>query len=376
MIMAFVLLMFISLLAVYSSSSVLSFQKAHGNSSSLMLRHAAMLLGAAIVMVATSHLRPKIFAGLAEAMLVSGIVLLVMTMLVGTTVNGSSRWLSLGPVSFQPSELAKIGLILFVAKQLAKHYDNPDLAFLPIVGATGIVCGIIMLENLSTCILLGVTVGLMMFVGRVPLFKLIALTTCVVAFVAAVIFFAPQMSRYFPRAATWNARINRHLAPDDTRLTDANYQEQQALAAASSGGLIGKGPGNSDLKNFLPMSFSDFIFSVILEEYGLLGCLLVVGAYYVIFSRVRYVAARCKLPFHLYTIVGLGVMVSFQALINMLVSVGVFPVTGQTLPMVSMGGTSNFITGFAFGVMLSVSEETARLSGAPDLAAELVEIRD
>lgn len=372
MLMAFLALMLVSLLAVYSASSVLAYQKMHGNTAFYMLRHSVMLLCAGLIMVTTSHLRPRIFAGLAEAMLAGGVVLLVLTMLVGDSVNGSSRWLSLGPVSFQPSEIAKIGLLLFTAKQLAKHYDDPDQAFLPILGATGIVCGIILFENLSTCILIAVSVGLLMFVGRVPLLKLATVALAVAAFVVAVIYFAPAVSHVFPRAKTWNARFERHFAADEQPAA-ANYQEEQALAAVSTGGLIGKGPGNSYMKNFLPMAFSDFIFSIILEEYGLLGCLVILGAYYVIFSRVRYVAARCKLPFHLYTIVGLGTVVSFQALINMMVGVGIFPVTGQTLPMVSMGGTSNFITGFAFGIMLSVSEETARLSGSPALAGELVE---
>ena len=309
----------------------------------------------------TSNIKPKFFYGISNLLLFVGIVLLVMTMLVGSSINGSSRWLSLGGLSFQPSEIAKIALVIFVAKQLTAHHKNPDDAFWPIMMATSVVAGIIVFENLSTCLLIVSTVAVMMFLGRVSAFKLVVTGLVAVAGIVLVIAFAPQLTNVFPRAMTWRGRVERFVNGDNEEMSAKdkakNYQAEQALAAVSTGGLVGKGPGNSYVKNFLPMAFSDFIFSIILEEYGLLGGLVVVALYITILARSRIVAVRSDNTFHVYTIMGLGVMISIQACINMMVGVGLIPVTGQTLPMVSMGGTSNVIMGFAFGVMLSISSE-------------------
>ena len=198
--------------------------------------------------------------------------------------------------------------------------------------------------------------------------------------VALLIALAPMkvVKSNFGRALTWRGRIERYVgspvfepidkafgfersaAAFDSKTGKGadNYQANMALAAVSTGGIGGRGPGNSYLKNFLPEAESDFIFSIILEEYGLWGCLLILSAYVTILARARIVASRSRYPFHIYTIVGIAILLSIQALMNMMVGVGLMPVTGQTLPMVSMGGTSNFTTGFAYGIMLSISSTT------------------
>ena len=200
--------------------------------------------------------------------------------------------------------------------------------------------------------------------------KIAALLGIAGVLVALVIYLAPLTKGFFPRAQTWRARVERYLGDDgaQSRQQTGLTQADQALMAVSTGGLAGRGPGNSYMKNFLPQAYSDFIFSTILEEYGLWGGILVVLAYFFVLARARFVAMRCQRPFHLYLICGLAILIVIQAVTNMAVGVGLIPVTGQTLPMVSMGGTSNFITGATFGIMLSVSQETERLNALKDAA--------
>ncbi len=354
----------LSLLAVYSASSVLAYQKASGDTSHYLFRHALYLSGGLLVLMGVSNIKPRFISGFAEVMLVGSVLLLLSTFVFGSSINGSSRWLSMGPVTFQPSEVAKVSLMIFVAKYLAKNEDNPSKAFTPIVCASVIVCGIILLENLSTSLVLAASVFVVMIIGRVPMGKIFAIVGIGAALVALVIYFAPLTKDVFPRAQTWRARFERFVGDEgaQTRQQTGLTQADQALMAVSTGGLAGRGPGNSYMKNFLSQAYSDFIFSTILEEYGLWGGILVVLAYFFVLARARFVAMRCQRPFHLYLICGLAILIVMQAVTNMAVGVGLIPVTGQTLPMVSMGGTSNFITGATFGIMLSVSQETERLN--------------
>lgn len=373
---AVLFLIIVSVLAVYSSTSALAYQKMHGDTSYYLFRHCSMLIGGLFCLAVASNVKPKYYSGLSVLMVGVSVALLAYALVGGSSINGSSRWIRLGAVSFQPSEIAKVSLMLFAARQLGIHTDNPDKAFWPIVVASGLVCGLILLENLSTFLLVAMSVGTLMVIGRVSLLKLGILSTALSVLVASVIYFAPVVSNVFPpasRAITWRARVERFIGVSGDNAVapprGGKTQEEQALTAVSTGGLAGRGPGNSYMKNFLPMAYSDFIFSTILEEYGLWGGLLVVAAYFVIFARTRKLAFRCKRAFHLYAIAGLGVMITLQAIINMMVGVGLLPVTGQTLPMVSMGGTSNLITGVTFGIMLSISEETKQLGDMPAVVA-------
>lgn len=362
MLAAIFLLMVVSILSVYSSASVLAYQRMGGDTAHVLMRHCLLLVLSVSIMCFVSHLKPGVWSGLAWPLLILAVVLQAATLLAGTSINGASRWLSVGGIQFQPSEISKIALMVFVARQLSTNEGNLPKAFWRILVATMAIGALILLENLSTCLLLVASVWIVMAVARVPFLYLGGTAAVVAGVVGVMIYFAPQLAEMngsFERALTWRARVERFVTDDADERNAGNYQAEQAKAAVSTGGLIGgRGPGNSYMKNFLPMAFSDFIFSIIIEEYGVFpGCVLVLAFYFTILARAESVAKRCVVPFRTYLIFGLALMLTLQALINMSVGVGLIPVTGQTLPMVSMGGTSNFAMGLAFGMMLSISSK-------------------
>ena len=229
---AVIFLVILSVLAVYSSTSALAYQKMHGDTAYYLGRHCVMLLAGVFTLGTFSHIRPKYFSGTAELMLVASILLLVAALVSGSSINGSSRWVRVGSLTFQPSEIAKISLMIYAAKQLAKHDGEPNKAFWPIVVATGIVCGLILLENLSTFILVATSVGVLMIVGRVSLMKLGLLGASLGVFIGLIIYFAPLVSEVFPpakRALTWRARIERFSGDDashSNRRKDKTQEEQ------------------------------------------------------------------------------------------------------------------------------------------------------
>lgn len=359
MVAAIVFLMVLSVMAVYSSASVLAYQRSGGDTAGVIMRHCAMLIGGFVILVCTSRIKPGVWMGLAWPLLFIALGLQFLTLVAGTSINGASRWLSVGGISFQPSEISKVALMVFVARQLATSQDNLRKAFWYILAATGAVCLLIVFENLSTCVLIVVSVWIVMAVARVPLLYLGGTAVVVGALLAIVIAFAPQLSSIsgvFSRANTWKARIERFVGDDEAESAAGNYQAEQAKAAVATGGVTGKGPGNSYLKNFLPMAFSDFIFAIIIEEGGIIfGCIPVLMAYLVILARSIVIARKCQVTFRVFLIYGLALLFTLQAIINMAVGVSLIPVTGQTLPLVSMGGSSNFVMGWAYGMMLSVS---------------------
>ncbi len=338
-----------------SASSVLAYQKL-GSSSGMMVKHTGMLLMSVAMALGFSRVPPKYFAGMAPFGVCVSCVMLILVLFIGSQINGSSRWLSIGGITFQPSEIAKIALVLYVSRELSKNLDAPSRAFKHILFASAIICVPIMLENLSTFLLVVTTVGLMMIVGHIPL-KYYGSTLLIgIVLIASVIVFAPYTKSFFPRAMTWHNRVERFIGGEkNEKNSDEDYQARQANIAVASGGLLGKGIGKSYIKNFLPMAFSDFIFAIILEEAGIWGMGIIIACYVIIMSRAISIARRCNRPFHMYTILGLAFMICLQALINMAVGIGLIPVTGQTLPLVSMGGSSNIFTGAAIGIMLSIS---------------------
>lgn len=371
-------LMLFSLLAVYSSTGTLAYAKKGGNTAYYVLKHLVMLLMGLGAMVVVHRIPPRYIAGLANVMMIFGGVTLLAALVVGSTTNGASRWLNLGFFSFQPSEFAKIALIVFVARYLAMHQHEKDArkAFMPIMIGMGIICGLIFRENLSTTLLLGGTCMILMFVGRIPVKYLLSVTAIGMVGIVIILLLAPHLS-FLPRAKTWRARVERFWNPDEKGNNDSNFQSEQAKMAVATGGMLGKGPGNSYYRNFLPMAFSDFIFAIILEEYGLIGGGIVLLCYIILMARGYNIAKRCERPFHIFLVLGITSIIVFQAFINMGVCVGIFPVTGQTLPLVSMGGTSNIFTGMAIGAILSVSrfneEEDELLAEDSDVSVEAEE---
>jgi cell division protein FtsW len=356
-----VFLALVSLLTVYSATGSLAYKTQGGNTTYFMFKQLGFLLFGIFLIILVHRAPYKYFVIFSMPALYISILILVATLLSGQNLNEASRWLSVPGIgiSFHPSEMAKLTLIIYVAKVLAQHQNKEGStreAFWPIIIHTGIVCLLIFPENLSTSLLLAGVVMLMMFLGRVP-FKYLFLTglTGVVA-VSLVLVLAMNDVVIIDRADTWAARVERYFNEDDAILEfGADYQVTQSKIAIATGGLFGKGPGNSEQRNFLPHPYSDFIYAIIAEEFGMLGALLVLFAYFFLLARVGVLVRNSSRTFPAFLVLGLGLMLVIQAFVNMGVAVGIFPVTGQPLPLVSMGGTSILFTCLSLGAILSVS---------------------
>jgi cell division protein FtsW len=346
----------VSVLAVYSSTGTLAYKFQGGNTAHYVLKHLSLLLVGVGITLFAHFISYKLYMKLAKLFLYLTIPLLLFTLLMGVNLNSASRWVTIPGIglTFQTSDFAKLSLIMFVAQVLARNQDsirNWRKALLPAVAASVIVCGLIFPANFSTAAMLFAIIIALLFIGRIPMRQLAALMGLIAAAGAllfALVFTAPEI---FPRGRTWKARIENFSKPDAT----GNYQAEQAKIAVASGGLFGKMPGKSTQRNFLPHPYSDFIFSIIVEEYGLLGGFLILMAYLTLLYRGIVIAKGCDTVFPALLAIGISFSLVFQALINMAVAVNLFPVTGQTLPLLSMGGSSILFTSFALGIMLSIS---------------------
>ena len=303
----------------------------------------------------------KIYAMLANYLIYFSIALLLLTVMLkfAGVVKGSGRTLNLGPFSFQPSEIAKISLIIYTAKVLAvKQKNGKDLfvAFRKIMLFTVIICGLIFLSNFSTASLLFATVMTMMFVGRIPLKYLILVFVVGVLLVVSVYYAADSIPDSFSRVHTVKGRIERFINNDaspETGITQADY----AKLAIYEGGIFGKGPGYSDVSNYMAAAYNDFIFAIIVEEYGLIIGTALMFLYLIFFFRGVVIVRRTTRTFPAFLVIGFITLLVFQAMINIGVSSGALPVTGQPLPWISLGGTSLIFTSIAFGCILSVSHQ-------------------
>ena len=362
-----VLLSLLSLLIVYSATGALTYRVASGRTWEYLVRHSIFLvLGFGFMTFMVNVFPVKIYAMLARVTLVVSVGLLVLALALkfGGIIKGTGRTLPLGPISFQPAELAKISLIVYVAKILGKKQEKTsDLlrSFKRIIVPTGIVCVLISVSDFSTAVLLFVTIVSMMFIGRIPI-KYIAMV-----FAAGILFGAatygaaayiekhPKLVEKAPaRIGTVKGRIDRFIYGDpnsEKGITQADY----AKLAIYSGGFIGKGPGHSDVSNYMAAAYNDFIFAIIVEEYGLFFGIAVIFLYLIFFFRGVTIVRRATRTFPAFMVVGLTLILVYQAMINIGVSTGALPVTGQPLPWVSYGGTSMLFTAMMFGCILSVS---------------------
>jgi cell division protein FtsW len=350
--------MIYSLLAVYSSSVGVAFMKYGGNTTYFLRSQFFILLLSLIIIVVVHYLPYRIYFSLAGLMLIIAAVLLILTFAFGSRVNEATRWLVIPGTGFklQTSDVAKVALVLYLSRSLAKYQNelnNFMLVTKYFLFPVAIICGLILPENLSTALMVFGISMIIMFIGRVPFKFLLAY---VGMGVVAVLLFAMVLVVVLKdnRVQVWKNRIEHFFsgAVDE----DGNYQSNQAKIAISTGGLFGKAPGGSTARNMLPQSNSDFIFAIIIEEYGLLfGAIPLILAYMILLFRGITIAKKCETAFPAFLVLGLIVMIVVQAVINMLVAVGLFPVTGQTLPMVSWGRTSVLMMSFAIGAVLSVS---------------------
>lgn len=358
--MVLLLLSLLSLLIVYSSTGALAYRQASGNTMHFLVRQVFFLgAGFGLMLVMVNFLSVKIYSILANLLVYISIGLLLVSVamkFMGLS-GGSGRTLDLGIISFQPAELAKISLILFTAKVLGKYQKSKgDLkkAFLIIICHAAVVCGLIFVSDFSTSALLFATIFTMLFVGRVPLKFLFIVVGMGVGIIAFTYFLASQFPSAPARVHTVKGRIDRFINGDpnsEQGITQADY----AKLAIYEGGILGKGPGRSDVSNYMAAAYNDFIFAIIVEEYGLLAGIFVMFLYLIFFFRSVVIVRRATRTFPAFLVTGLTMMLVFQAMINIGVSSGVLPVTGQPLPWVSLGGTSLLFTSVAFGCILSVS---------------------
>ena len=353
-----IMLSIFSMLAVYSSTGTLAYKYQSGNTEHYLFKHAITFFLSFALMYGAHKIKYTYYSRLSQLALIVAVPLLFITLLLGTNLNEASRWLTLPgtTITFQTSDFAKLALIMYVARILSKKQDNIKdfkTAFVPIMLPVLIVCGLILPANLSTAAVLFATSLLLMFVGRVNLKYILILVGSGILLLTIFISIA-LLSKNTGRVGTWKNRIENFAKQDG----DGNYQAQQAKIAVATGGIKGKGPGHSTQRNFLPHPYSDFIYAIIIEEYGLIGAILIVLLYIILFYRCIKNVNKSPRAFATLLSVGCGFSLIFQAMINMAVAVNLFPVTGQPLPLVSMGGTSVLFTGIALGIILSVSRES------------------
>lgn len=357
------LLSLLSLLIVYSSTGALAYRVASGNTLRFLIRQVFFLgAGIGIILLMVNVLPVKIYSIAANYLLYLSIGLLAFSVLMKNTgmIDGSGRTITILGLSFQPAELAKISLILFSAKILGKKQKTKqDLyqAFKKIIFFSGIVCGLIFISDFSTSALLFATVMTMMFIGRIPLKYLLSIVAVGVALVALIYLTADRLPSGFGRVQTIKGRIDR-FANGDPNSQQGITQADYAKLAIYSGGFFGKGPGHSDVSNYMAAAYNDFIFAIIVEEYGLIIGTGVIFLYLIFFFRGVVIVRRATRTFPAFVVIGLTLVLVFQAMINIGVSSGVLPVTGQPLPWISLGGTSLLFTSIAFGCILSVSHQT------------------
>ncbi len=343
-----------SILAVYSATGSAAFRTRGGDTEYYLIRQSVFVVTGLGLTYLCSRLHYMRYSNLAPLFLVIVIPLLIYTLFFGVSENEASRWISLPFVNatFQTSDFAKLVLIVFVARSLSikqEFIKDFNSAFLPIIIPIAIVCGLIAPSDLSTAGLLFLTCLFMMFIGRVSL-KYVG----ILLLVGLILFsFLVIIGSFFPevvRLETWITRINEWLYD-----TDGGFQIQQSKIAISNGEFFGVGPGNSFQRNYLPTPYADFIYAIICEEYGLLGGLMVILLYLWMLIRCVKIVTKCPKSFGAILAMGLCLNIVIQAFANIAVSVHLVPVTGLTLPLVSMGGTSILFTCIAFGIILSVS---------------------
>ncbi|HPE75083.1 MAG TPA: FtsW/RodA/SpoVE family cell cycle protein [Draconibacterium sp.] len=360
-----IVLMFLSLLSlliVYSATGALAYRVHGGNTMHYLIRQVFFIgagLGVILLMV---NVLPVKFYSIAANYLLYGSILLLMAAVVlkfAGVLKGTGRTFNLGIFSFQPAELAKIALILFTAKVLGKKQKtNQDLsaAFRKIMIFTALVCGLILLSNFSTSALIFATIISMMFVGRIPIRYMLLVFATGIALLFAIYKLADFVPDSVGRIHTIQGRIDRFIHGDpnsEQGVTQADY----AKLAIYSGGIFGKGPGQSDVSNYMAAAYNDFIFAIIVEEYGLIFGAGVIFLYLIFFFRGIIIVRKSKRTFPAFVVIGLSLVMVYQAMINVGVSSGVLPVTGQPLPWISLGGTSLLFTSIAFGCILSVSHQ-------------------
>lgn len=385
-----VLLAMVSLLVVYSSTGLLAYKYNKGNTEIYLFKQVAfIIIGIAIIFFA-HKVNYTLYSRVSKILFLIAIPLLLYTLFFGVRLNEGSRWIRLPIINltFQTSDLAKLALFMYLGRLLSKKQaviKDFKKGFLPVIIPVGIVCVLIAPANLSTALLVGATSLLLMFIGRVStkhILMTIGLAMIPVALLVSIAFAYYDQdagkSKELPailetgRMPTWIKRVQNFAFDSKVEDKDENYQVNQAKIAIAKGGIFGLGPGNSEQRNFLPHPYSDFIYAIIIEEYGLIGGAAILFIYLVFLFRSIRLFRKCPYAFGAFLALGLSFTLVIQALINMAVTVNLFPVTGVTLPLVSMGGSSFLFTCLAIGIILSVARNVEQLEGKATPVAEAV----
>lgn len=350
-----VIMAIFSLLAVYSSTGTLAYKYQGGDTEAFLLKHGLILVGGVLLTYLCHNMSYMTFNRAAPILLVISVPLLIYTMAFGLETNEARRWIEIPfvGVTFQTSDFAKLALIIYVARAISAKQDyikDLNSAFLPIIMPILIICGLIAPADLSTAVLLFLICMLMMFLGRVSI-KYILLLLLLGVMVFSVLIALGDIFPEFIRSATWKNRIREFVLEEG-----GGYQVQQAKIAIANGEWFGLGPGNSIQRNYLPSPYADFIYAIICEEYGLIGGAIILLLYVLLFFRITRLVTKSPKAFGAMVALGLSMLLIIQGFINIAVSVHLVPVTGLTLPMISMGGTSVLFTCIAFGIILSVSK--------------------
>ena len=359
-VIVFILSVF-SLLAIYSSTGSLAYRMGQATEFYVFKHFLLLCFGLGIMYVA-HNIPYKYYSRISQLLLIVAIPALIYALFFSSHINEAGRWIQLPVInlSFQPSDLAKLAIVMYIARMLAMQKDRIKERgpFLHIMIATLTVCGLIFPANFSTSALVFLTAMVMMFIGQINLrYVFSTLAVCVTALVLMFVLMklTPQdRLNEMGRMGTWAARIDRFSNPDESR---ENFQAEQAKIAIASGGLFGKMPGNSTQRNILPHPYSDFIYAIIIEEYGFVGGLFILMLYLWLMFRAISISRKCEGTFGSYLVFGIAFLLVSQAFVNMAVAVGLFPVTGQVLPFLSMGGTSLWLTSLGVGIILSVSAD-------------------
>ena len=393
----------ISLLVVYSSTASMAYKNAGGNTAHFFFNQLKFIAIGFVIMWFVHRINYQRYVRFTVVLFILALGFMLLTFVIGVNLNSASRWIRIPIIgmTFQPSDFMRVTLVALLAQQLAKRQKvidkipilpaltpggwrknprkNRDILFdttIPLLGPVVVACGAIFFSNFSTAALTFFTCWVMLFIGRVrvrELWRLIALVVVVMAAAVTVMYMFN-----IGRSHTWVNRLGLGDALSKTEQVQVqndedNLQEEQAQIAIASGGITGKGPGNSTQRSNLPHAYSDFAYAFIVEEYGLVGSCLILFLYLCVFFRGIVIFQRCGTALPSLLVLGLSLMITLQALINMMVSVGYFPVTGQTLPLISLGGSSVVFTSLSLGIILGVSRQMKEQSLARPKGESLLE---
>ena len=384
-----ILLALVSLLAVYSATGSLAYKNYKGNTEVYLFKQVAFII-VGIAVVYFAHLvNYTLYSRVATIVFILVIPLLFYTLFFGVTMNEGSRWIKLPLINMtmQTSDLARLALFIYLARLLSKKQDvikDFRKGYVPLIIPVAIICMLIAPANLSTALLLGASCLMLLFIGRARVKHILftvglALIPILFLIIAAVVNHKSgneeteesgrSSSPILMRVETWIGRVENFIYGGKEADNDEMYQVNQAKIAIAEGGLLGVGPGNSTTRDYLPQAYNDFIFAIIIEEYGLIGGLFIVFIYMVFLYRCIRIFKRCPFAFGAFLALGLSFTLAIQAIANMAVTVNLFPVTGVTLPLVSMGGSSFIFTCLAIGIILSVARNVEQLEGQKDMVS-------